>query len=108
MRFPNGDVYRGMWRRGKRHGQGTYMYSNGDSYSGQWRNGKRHGRGTYIARDTGSQVRSSATLPVRLRALTTPLAARFRAKYLSAAADRRVGRGKALPRQVDARRRDAV
>lgn len=42
---PNGDVYIGQIREGKRHGYGEYKSETGNQYAGQWREGMRHGRG---------------------------------------------------------------
>ena len=46
--FPNRDRYEGDWKRGEIHGQGTYYFSGGDKYVGEWRDGKKHGQGTYF------------------------------------------------------------
>ena len=49
--FPNGDRYVGEWRRGKKHGDGVYFFSDGDRYEGNWREGEKHGQGSYIFSD---------------------------------------------------------
>ena len=49
--FPNGDRYVGEWRRGKKHGEGVYFFSDGDRYEGNWRGGRKHGQGTYTFSD---------------------------------------------------------
>ena len=49
--FPNGDRYVGEWRRGKKHGEGVYFFSDGDRYKGNWRGGRKHGQGTYTFSD---------------------------------------------------------
>ena len=46
--YPNGDRYEGDWKRGQIHGQGTYYFSGGDKYVGEWRDGKKHGQGAYF------------------------------------------------------------
>ncbi len=33
VKFDNGDSYTGTWKKGKREGQGTYLYANGDRYA---------------------------------------------------------------------------
>ena len=43
---PNGDIYVGEWKDGKKHGQGTENYGNGDKYVGEWKDGHPHGQGT--------------------------------------------------------------
>ena len=55
--YPDDDVYKGGWKDGKRHGQGTYYYVDRGSWSrarsatGPWMNGKRHGKFTYVNAD---------------------------------------------------------
>ena len=34
--------YVGAWKRGEKHGDGTYYFPNGDRYVGEWRRGKKH------------------------------------------------------------------
>ena len=41
-------TYHGTFVKGKRSGQGLFMYPNKDRYSGEWKNGLKHGKGTYI------------------------------------------------------------
>ncbi|MEK9724052.1 MAG: hypothetical protein VW405_11305 [Rhodospirillaceae bacterium] len=38
-------IYKGDYRRGRRHGQGVYLFPDGSRYSGGFVNGQRHGRG---------------------------------------------------------------
>ncbi|CAE6929076.1 RSP1 [Symbiodinium natans] len=42
-----GDLYRGQWVQGKKHGQGAQYYCSGDSYQGEYQNHKKHGQGVY-------------------------------------------------------------
>jgi antitoxin component YwqK of YwqJK toxin-antitoxin module len=43
----NEKVYEGMWKNGKRHGQGTSFLCSGEKdYVGEWKDGDRHGTGT--------------------------------------------------------------
>ncbi|WP_088626229.1 cell envelope integrity protein TolA [Oceanicola sp. 22II-s10i] len=44
---PDGNRYDGEWQAGKKHGQGTYRYASGNTYTGDWENGQRHGQGVY-------------------------------------------------------------
>lgn len=44
--LPNGDVYSGQYRHGRRHGTGLYVFCNGSRYSGQYRCDRRQGTGT--------------------------------------------------------------
>jgi len=36
-RFPNGAIYKGGWKNGKRHGEGTQIWPDGARYEGSWR-----------------------------------------------------------------------
>lgn len=36
-----------MFKKGKKHGKGSYFYSNGDSYKGNWMDDKKNGEGQY-------------------------------------------------------------
>ena len=45
-KLPDGDVYQGDMKDGKRHGWGIYTFHGGDVYEGQFRNNLRHGKGT--------------------------------------------------------------
>ena len=45
-KYSNGDEYKGEFKDGIRHGQGTYTWKNGDEYKGEWKDGIRHGLGT--------------------------------------------------------------
>ncbi|NQY73402.1 MAG: hypothetical protein HRT90_01420 [Candidatus Margulisbacteria bacterium] len=53
MIFPNGNVYQGDFKQGKRHGRGKFSFNNGDVYDGKWRDGKSEGKGTLTYRDGG-------------------------------------------------------
>ncbi len=45
--YPDGSVYDGFTLHGKRHGNGTLVYTNGDQYTGEWIEDEPHGQGTY-------------------------------------------------------------
>mmetsp|Transcript_5235 Transcript_5235/g.14934 ORF Transcript_5235/g.14934 Transcript_5235/m.14934 type:complete len:210 (+) Transcript_5235:3-632(+) len=47
-----GEQYRGQFKDGFRHGQGSYTYANKDIYSGEWNSGQRHGQGIYVFADS--------------------------------------------------------
>ena len=47
--FANGNIYIGELINGKRHGQGTAIWSNGDKYEGNWINDLRNGYGISIS-----------------------------------------------------------
>jgi hypothetical protein len=51
--------YAGGWKRGRRHGFGSYRYPNGGFYTGEFRDGVEHGEGEYVSR---SGVRFSGTI----------------------------------------------
>lgn len=45
VRFPNNEVYEGMFVDETFHGVGTYVFSDGSVYEGQWHRGNRFGHG---------------------------------------------------------------
>ena len=45
--YGNG-TYTGEYLNGKKHGQGTIVWSSGGSFVGQWRNNEKYGKGTFI------------------------------------------------------------
>ena len=51
INYPNGDIYKGEIKDGKKHGQGTlttdYVGIGRSKYVGAWKNDKKHGLGTY-------------------------------------------------------------
>jgi hypothetical protein len=44
--YTNGDVYEGMFRAGKRQGEGTMRYASGQEASGTWEDGALSGATT--------------------------------------------------------------
>jgi hypothetical protein len=51
--FPDGKVYDGNWKDGKRHGEGKLIYADGAVYEGQFKDNKIHGWGKYTSADGG-------------------------------------------------------
>lgn len=45
------DTYKGAFKKGLPHGQGTYVWSNGNTYQGSFVKGKMHGKGILIIKD---------------------------------------------------------
>ena len=45
--FKNGDRYEGMFKDGKKHGEGTIIFSNGGRYKGELKNDIKHGKGEF-------------------------------------------------------------
>ena len=45
--YNDGSSYKGNFKNGVYHGQGTYTWSNGEEYIGNWVDGKRSGHGVY-------------------------------------------------------------
>ena len=46
MKYNNGDIYDGHWKKDKkRHGKGILKYNNGDIYDGHWKDNVRDGKG---------------------------------------------------------------
>ena len=39
--------YEGNFRKGRKHGQGTFTWADGGRYEGQFYEGKKQGRGAY-------------------------------------------------------------
>ena len=46
----------GYFQHSRRHGEGRFTYPNGDVYSGSWKWGKKHGKGAYIYKDSGMKI----------------------------------------------------
>mmetsp|Transcript_21808 Transcript_21808/g.61386 ORF Transcript_21808/g.61386 Transcript_21808/m.61386 type:complete len:144 (-) Transcript_21808:94-525(-) len=46
--WPDGTVYDGEWKAGRKHGYGILEEANGRRYEGAWRDGQRHGVGSQI------------------------------------------------------------
>lgn len=46
-RFQNGAIYKGGWKNGKRHGEGSQIWPDGARYEGFWRKNKAHGKGKF-------------------------------------------------------------
>ena len=55
MLFPDGTKYMGMWKLGKRHGQGTLTMSDGEKMSGEWRENKEWNITKYDANETSAK-----------------------------------------------------
>jgi len=47
----NGDTYKGMFKKGKREGQGVMIFENNDMYDGNWKEDQFHGFGTFSSFD---------------------------------------------------------
>jgi hypothetical protein len=45
--WPDGSVYEGEWRGGRRHGRGVMRGPDGGTYAGEWADGRKHGDGKY-------------------------------------------------------------
>lgn len=48
MKYPNNDVYEGLFVNGIRNGQANYKYSNGDNYYGTFEKGSQNGTGLFL------------------------------------------------------------
>ena len=46
--FPDGTVYKGQIKDGKRHGYGIQVWPDGARYEGQWRDNVASGRGKFF------------------------------------------------------------
>lgn len=56
MKYSNGDVYQGDFRKGDIQGQGTKIFASGRSYKGAWVEGRREGFGTMTYPDGETYV----------------------------------------------------
>jgi hypothetical protein len=54
--WTDGATYEGDWEVDLRHGHGTHVYADGRMYEGDWRAGDYHGRGTLIQPDGTCEV----------------------------------------------------
>lgn len=52
LEYPDGSIYEGEFKEGKRHGKGTLTFR-GFTHKGFFRNGKRHGEGAIVYTDGG-------------------------------------------------------
>ena len=43
VKYANGDLYRGHFSAGKKHGQGAYERENGEQIQGTWENDRKNG-----------------------------------------------------------------
>ena len=44
QKFPNGAIYEGEWRNGKKDGRGTYTFGDGSKFEGEFAGGMKQGR----------------------------------------------------------------
>ena len=49
----NGNKYTGVWKNGKREGEGRMDWINGDVYTGEWKDGMKSGQGKFEWRSQG-------------------------------------------------------
>lgn len=47
MRYVDGNVFEGDFKKDNMNGKGVLSYANGDSYSGDYKDDKKHGVGIY-------------------------------------------------------------
>lgn len=53
MMMIDGDIYKGLWLNGEKHGKGTYFEKKTNSfYEGEWKHNKRDGNGIYKLSNT--------------------------------------------------------
>ena len=57
-KYSKGRKFRGSFKDGKRHGQGTFTWADGSKFVGVWQDGKRHGQGTYTDADGSKYIGS--------------------------------------------------
>ena len=56
LTYVNGDKYVGLYKDGKRTGQGTYTWAEGHKYVGEHKDSKAHGQGTFTYADGDKYV----------------------------------------------------
>ena len=72
-RTPDGDIYEGGFKDGKRHGEGKITWPDGSTYEGGWVNGEKHGTGTYTWPDGSKYVGGFKNGKMRVpKTMTTP------------------------------------
>jgi len=54
--YPDGSIYTGQFKDGKREGQGSLSWPDGIHFTGQWRSDKKHGYGTQAYADGSMYV----------------------------------------------------
>ena len=57
--YKDGQIYKGIWKRGKRHGKGKLNWSNGDIYLGDWKNDKPNGKGKFFFKQGFADMKKS-------------------------------------------------
>lgn len=62
VKFPGGEYFGSLNRRGQKHGAGKMKYDNGNVYEGEWMNDKRAGKGT-TKYSSGNVYIGESTLP---------------------------------------------
>ena len=45
LHYPDGKRYEGVWKEGKKHGHGSYVWPNGSKYFVNYVEGKQQGQG---------------------------------------------------------------
>ena len=45
--YPFGTIYKGKWKDGNKQGKGTLTFTNGNKYVGNWKDNKKNGQGTF-------------------------------------------------------------
>ena len=57
INYPNGNIYEGKLKNGKRDGKGIMKYHNGCIYEGNWESDLREGKGVFYAKNSEKKER---------------------------------------------------
>lgn len=56
LKFSNQDEYKGQFKDDELNGKGVYHHANGDVFEGMWIRGKKHGRGEMTCVDGRTMI----------------------------------------------------
>ena len=59
MFYPDGSIYEGEWLNDKENNSGILYMATGDVFKGIWKDGKKHGDGKYHFKNMGSIFRKN-------------------------------------------------
>ena len=54
--YPSGKIYKGKWKDGKKQGKGTLTCTNGDKYVGNWKDNKKTKELSLTEKENGKET----------------------------------------------------